>query len=426
MRLTRLSNVREWAHRPRMVRVLLDRADDHETFASSLRTLGVYAGSPIKASRRAAAYCTNSIRSTTTEGKVEQLKRLLDAAGSAVGIPPLPASPSPQRRRGRRLVGFHSPAKLKPVASMPKLKPLATGGGSGGGSSNSSNGTIKSSGSSSSDLGGGSTQELPWWGSGKTSSTTVPSLRRNQSAPSVGRRMKQPPPLLGRTRPASASAPTVLGAAAADASVGGTDGSVLGGRRAIICTLSSHTKREVLLLFDAFAMMINSKPQHAPPPAPAASEAAATGPSAAVRAASVLSGFTGKLKPTKRSFEAILRLYYPQQTADEREAMLALTKPHLEALANGRWAAHAKAQYGADIKRAFAKADKDGSGGIDVSEFAVAVEAAHIDESHVRTLFEAADAKCAPHAAAAMCPDTPLSSMRAGVVCKACEAPLPT
>ena len=74
------------------------------------------------------------------------------------------------------------------------------------------------------------------------------------------------------------------------------------------------------------------------------------------------------LAPTKRSFEAGLRLYYRTATADEIEAMLAHIKAPLDELMCGRWAARTKAQHGHEIRQAFMKADKNGDGGIDVSE----------------------------------------------------------
>ena len=72
--------------------------------------------------------------------------------------------------------------------------------------------------------------------------------------------------------------------------------------------------------------------------------------------------------------------------------MLCLIAEPLAALTNGMWAESAKKTFGEEIRKAFAKVDKDGSGGIDVSEFASAVEAADISEQHVREIFEAADA----------------------------------
>jgi hypothetical protein len=71
-----------------------------------------------------------------------------------------------------------------------------------------------------------------------------------------------------------------------------------------------------------------------------------------------------KLPPTRKGFESVLRVYHRHAGADEIEAMLSSVTAPLEALARGRWAAQAQAEFGGAIKRAFAKADKDGSGGI--------------------------------------------------------------
>lgn len=64
----------------------------------------------------------------------------------------------------------------------------------------------------------------------------------------------------------------------------------------------------------------------------------------------------------------------------------------MEEVVSGRWAVQARSQNATEIRQAFARADIDGSGGIDISEFANAVAAAKIDERHARSIFDAADA----------------------------------
>ena len=95
--------------------------DDHDVFAASIKRLSNLPCSPVKASRRAATYCANTLRSTANSSKVNELKKLLDAAGSTVGIPPLPSSPSPTKRLRRKPAAFPMGAK--------QLPPLQTAAG---------------------------------------------------------------------------------------------------------------------------------------------------------------------------------------------------------------------------------------------------------------------------------------------------------
>lgn len=161
-----------------------------------------------------------------------------------------------------------------------------------------------------------------------------------------------------------------------------------------ICVLPCYVRKAVLELFDAFAAQQECSGPTSPPsaqPVPVFkqpfSKAAGRGNGATMPPLQAIP----KLAPTKKGFEQLLRLYHGRTNSDEIEAMLAVVAKPLDALVRGRWAARTKAQYGHAIRRAFAKADKDGSGGIDVSEFAMAVAAAKIDEAHVRALFDAAD-----------------------------------
>ena len=282
---------------------------DHEAFARRMRWLG---GGPPKSPGKPSKLVASSLTSSTN--KIDRLIVLLDAAGSAIGVPPLPNSPLKRPSNKKALSTASSmPALLKPAA-------------------------------------------LP------------------------------PPPKRGVTVPTKLIRPTT-----ATATRPKTPAAVVP-KRGTLFTLRADTRKEVLHLFEAFAKVVN-EPQ--PIAAPFAARKLPGGQPLDVssKASSVVSGLDPrKLQPTKRSFERVLHLYYPHASGDELQAMLCLIAEPLAALTNGMWAESAKKTFGEEIRKAFAKVDKDGSGGIDVSEFASAVEAADISEQHVREIFEAADA----------------------------------
>lgn len=353
----------------------IDADDDHNVFAARLKQLSGLPRSPINAKKKVAAYMMSPMKRTA--GRVDQLISLLDAAGSAIGIPPLPGSPNPRRLGGklyseRNLPPVSVPKPLVPHWSDGPLVPVLLGECDG-------------------------PQLVPWKKAPKP--TAAPGLRRTRTSHSnrptnsgivrsASAATLAPPPKL---RPV-ASVPSLTSQPSAIATPSAHGGA---SRRAAIATLPSHVRKEVMLLFDAFAMMQNQPtvdPPHvgAKPPTAGAKAAA---PTPASRATSLLGMYRGKLVPSKRSFESVLRMNgFKSASQDEVEAMLALVATPLEQLATGQWVENAKRTYGAEVRAAFTRADKDGSGGIDLSEFAIAVEAANVDDTHMRLLFDAADA----------------------------------
>ena len=195
----------------------------------------------------------------------------------------------------------------------------------------------------------------------------------------------KPKGVLPRTASASTLRPPALKQTAASMSTS----ALAVPRRSIICSLPAHTRKDVLQLFDAFAAQHT---EHGDAVALRPAKPPHSSSAAALKASSLLGGVTApKLGPSRKGFENLLRLYYRHAGSDEIEAMLAIVAAPLDELVSGRWAAKTKSKHGIAIQRIFAKADKDGNGGIDVSEFAASVEAANIDEAHVRAIFDAAD-----------------------------------
>ena len=71
--------------------------------------------------------------------------------------------------------------------------------------------------------------------------------------------------------------------------------------------------------------------------------------------------------------------------------MLHVVAEPLGRLTSQVWAVEMKRVRGSEIRRVFAAVDRDGSGGLDVSEFAAAVEEAGLDDLELRRLFDATD-----------------------------------
>lgn len=176
-----------------------------------------------------------------------------------------------------------------------------------------------------------------------------------------------------------------------------TAAAIVAPRRSTIYYLHPNKKKDVMRLFEAFAA------KHTKGGGSSGNGSSFSGSGgggdysnvasvAALKASALLGGAAAsKLGCTRKGFETLLRMYYRLATNDEIEAMLASVEGPLDELLCAKWALDAKGVHGATIRRIFAKADKDGSGGIDVSEFAAAVEAANISEAHVRDIFDAAD-----------------------------------
>lgn len=98
-----------------------------------------------------------------------------------------------------------------------------------------------------------------------------------------------------------------------------------------------------------------------------------------------------RLLPTRQSFAQLLRVYNRRASSAEIAAMLQVVAEPLGRLTSQVWAVETKRLRGSEIRRVFAAVDRDGSGGIDVSEFAAAVEEAGLDDLELRRLFDAAD-----------------------------------
>ena len=99
-----------------------------------------------------------------------------------------------------------------------------------------------------------------------------------------------------------------------------------------------------------------------------------------------------RLGPTRQSFAQLLRVYNRRASSAEIGAMLQVVEEPLGRLTSKAWAAETTQRHGDEIRRIFASADRDGSGGIDVSEFAASVEeATGLDDLELRRLFDAAD-----------------------------------
>ena len=187
--------------------------------------------------------------------------------------------------------------------------------------------------------------------------------------------------------------------------------------------LPQHLKKDVLDLFEGFALAQQQKPVAPPqprslrPPVMPLRAAAATNSAGLLTGAAVaargggaqptsakttihrtVDRFAGpaasmSLPAARKSFEALLRLYYRTATPKELAAMLELVAPEMSALVRGTWVARTKSQHGSAIAKTFARVDADGSGGIDLDEFLGAVAEARtpIDEERMRALFAAGD-----------------------------------
>lgn len=182
--------------------------------------------------------------------------------------------------------------------------------------------------------------------------------------------------------------------------------------------LPAHVKRAVYDLFEGFALSQQQQQSHAAPWLPSSTP---PGPSRTYRStsASVLTGAavsnassvnscqqlstavgryaapsaTTSFMATRKSFEALLKLYYRSATHSELIAMADLVVPEMSALVQGKWVARTKSEHSSEIVQAFRKLDTDGSGGIDIEEFVGAVKEskAPLEEARVRALFAEGD-----------------------------------
>jgi len=78
--------------------------------------------------------------------------------------------------------------------------------------------------------------------------------------------------------------------------------------------------------------------------------------------------------PDPGSFVDVLKLYYPTFARQTLESMIAEARDGIELIDRRKWVAGAKGTYAERLKLAFVKHDKDGSGGLSMSEFVGAVQ----------------------------------------------------
>lgn len=151
-------------------------------------------------------------------------------------------------------------------------------------------------------------------------------------------------------------------------------------------SLPDHVKREVKDLLESFALQQRQKEEERQLSESAAPQTKPQRPSQKLMSVDV-----ARLAPTRQSFAQLLRVYKKRATAAEIDAMLESVAEPLSKLISASWAAETKRLHGNEIRRIFARIDRDHSGGIDVSEFAAAVEEVGLDESSLRQLFDASD-----------------------------------
>lgn len=107
-------------------------------------------------------------------------------------------------------------------------------------------------------------------------------------------------------------------------------------------------------------------------------------------------------RPHPGSFVDVLRLYYPHFSRPTIELMISDAQPGMDAIDRKTFIARAKGSYADRLKLAFFKADKDGSGGLSIDEFVIAIKAtgaqpagrssAHpLSEADLRGIFSGAD-----------------------------------
>ena len=176
--------------------------------------------------------------------------------------------------------------------------------------------------------------------------------------------------------------------------------------------LPAHVKRAVYDLFEGFAL--SQRQQSGMCAVRWLPSSTPHGPSRTHRSAGVLTGTAASsdaggvnsavgryatpsaitsIRTARKSFEALLKLYYRSATHSELKAMADLVTPEMSALVQGKWVARTKSEHSSEIVQAFRKLDTDGSGGIDIEEFVSAVNEsrAPLDEGRVRSLFAEGD-----------------------------------